>query len=107
MIPHMTAVAVCAGLLVVGCGGAGADVDGFTDACVSSGNLPPEVCPCTAEKAAEELWPDGFNFLVASLSGNDEEAARLRNELDLSEAMAAGTFMARGAAECARELADQ
>ena len=84
--------------------GGGASIDAFAQGCVTSANLSEEICRCIGTKAKEELSADGFAFLVASLEGNDERTAALREKLAVTEAIAAGTFMVSGPARCAQEL---
>ena len=77
----------------------------FVKACTASSNLSQAVCECSAKKAKGELSADGFAFLVASLEGNDEVTAKLRGKLPIEQTMKAGTFMARGPSQCAKEAA--
>ena len=81
------------------------DVSEFVEACLSSSNLDRPICECAAKKASEELSSDAFAFLLATLGENEAAAAELRTKLDLSEAAAAGMFMATAPAQCAEELA--
>ncbi len=77
----------------------------FVKACTTSSNLALPVCECSARKARGELTPDGFALLVASLEGDDAAAAQLRGKLPVDQVMKAGTFMARGPSQCAKESA--
>jgi hypothetical protein len=77
----------------------------FTTACTANSNLSEATCACSAAKARSELTPDGFALLVATLEGNDAEAAKLRSSLPIDQIMKAGTFMTRGPAACAGEAA--
>jgi hypothetical protein len=77
----------------------------FVKACTTSSNLSPAVCECSARKAKSELTPDGFALLVAMLEGNDAAATQLRGRLPIDQVMKAGTFMARGPAQCAKDSA--
>jgi len=80
------------------------DFEGFMDACLASSNLSRPVCECTAKKAAKELSPAGFDFLVATLKKDKEKSLALRRKLDQAELLTAGMFMSRGPDLCAREL---
>lgn len=93
-------------LVLVACRGQNQDADSraFVDACLSASNLPRPICECVAGKAQEELTSSGFAFLVASLAGDDATAARLRSELKIPDAMAAGMFMTSAPGRCAEEL---
>ncbi len=99
------------GVVALACGGSGggsgsdAGLARFTDACLASSNLPRPICECAAGKAQAELSADGLAFLTATLEQDEARAAELRGKLDFQQTMAAGTFMARGPAECAREQA--
>ncbi len=75
----------------------------FVKACITRSNLAQPVCKCSARKAKGELTPDGFALLVASLEGDDATAAQLRGKLPVDQVMKAGTFMARGPSQCAKE----
>ncbi len=107
---HLTAALVGTTLTLLACsrssGHTAADPDlaRFVQACLASSNLPRPVCECTAKKAKDELSANGFAFLTASLGKEEAKAAELRGKLNVQEAMAAGTFMTRGPAACAREL---
>lgn len=81
------------------------DLDRFVTVCLSSSNLSRPICECTARKAKDQLSANGFAFLTASLGKEEAKAAELRRKLSVKEAMAAGTFMTRGPADCAKELA--
>ena len=76
--------------------------DGFHQGLYGDSNLAPAVCECSAGKARGELSPDGFALLVAMLEGNETLAAQLRSKLPIDQVMKAGTFMARGPAQCAK-----
>ena len=76
----------------------------FVEACLSVGNLEREICECTAEKAKAELTPNARAFVIASLTNDREEVQRLRDELDMQEALAAGKFMAKAPGDCAEGL---
>ena len=101
-----TVISAAIALVVAACPGTGgdADVQAFIEACLASTNLPPPICECSAPKASEELSPDAFAFLVATLQGDDQRTEQLRGQLDIGEAMEAGTFMVRVPADCAAEL---
>ncbi|TAK55905.1 MAG: hypothetical protein EPO25_02435 [Gammaproteobacteria bacterium] len=77
----------------------------FVKACLASSNLSKDVCECSAKKAKGELNATGFALLVAMLEGDDAKTAPLRGKAGLEQTMKAGTFMARGPAQCAREQA--
>ncbi|TFH25363.1 MAG: hypothetical protein E4H03_01010 [Myxococcales bacterium] len=76
----------------------------FVEACLSVGNLEREICECTAEKAKDELTPNARAFVIASLTNDREEIQRLRDELDMQDALTAGKFMAKAPGDCAEEL---
>ncbi len=75
----------------------------FAKACTASSNLAAAICACSASKARVELTADGFALLVAMLEGDDKTAVELRSRLPIDQVMKAGTFMARGPSQCARE----
>jgi hypothetical protein len=77
----------------------------FVAACRASSNLSQEICACSAKRAKEELSPDGFAFLVATLEQDDAATASLRGKLPLDQTMKAATFMTRGPARCAKDAA--
>jgi len=80
------------------------DIDGFINACLSSSNLSRSICECTAKKAAQELSPTGFDFLVATLNKDKQKSLALRRKLEQTELSTAGMFMSRGPDICAKEL---
>lgn len=81
---------------------AAVDVSAFTEACMASSNLERAICECAGGLAASEMSQNAFAFLVASLNQDEARTEALRAELSIQEAMSAGTFMARGPAQCAR-----
>ena len=83
------------------------DKKGFVGACMESGNLSRAVCECTSEKAASELSPAGFEFLVSTLKKDKERSLELRHKLEQKEVAAAGKFMSKGPDMCARELGEK
>ena len=90
---------------LMACEGGSGDVEAFIEACLASSNLERPLCECTANKASEELSPEGFRFLVAGMSGAEEdEIAELRDQFSLPDAAAAGMFMARAPGQCAQEM---
>jgi hypothetical protein len=70
-------------------------------------NLERPIGECAGKKAKERLSPKAFEFLVASLEGDEKKTAKLRTELSVTEAMAADIFMVSGSAQCAQELGAQ
>ena len=87
------------------CGGGGGTAAAFVTACTESG-LGQAVCECAGRKAQEQLTPDGFAFLVATLQKDEEQTAVLRQKLSVPELAGAGMFMVSGPAQCATQLAD-
>ncbi len=110
MTPRLTRILAATTLALLACSksnaGTASDpgIDRFVQACLASSNLPQPICECTAKKAKDQLSPNGFAFLTASLAKEDAKVDELRGKLSVQEAMAAGTFMARGPVDCAREL---
>jgi hypothetical protein len=80
------------------------DINAFVKACDSSTNLGEPICKCLAKKADKRLTPNGFAFLVAGMNKDDEKTAKLRSQLEMSEAAQAGMFMVKTPEECAGEL---
>jgi hypothetical protein len=80
------------------------DINAFVKGCSSSYNLGRSVCKCLAQKADERLTPIGFAFLVASMNNDDEETAKLRSKLEISESMEIGMFMVNTSKECSEEV---
>ncbi len=85
----------------------GYDHEGFVTACLESGDLSRAVCECTSNKAARELSPTGFQFLVSTLKKEKEKSLELRSKLKQKEVATAGRFMSRGPAICAKELGEK
>lgn len=90
-------------LAVIACGGSGTDatVDKFVEGCLSSTNLERAFCECAAGNASEELSPEGFAFVAATFTDDDEAIEMLRNELSMTEAVSAGMFMVNAYKDCA------
>ena len=80
------------------------DINAFAKACVSSYNLGEPICECLAKKADERLTPNGFAFLVAVMNKDEAKTAKLRSQLEMSEATDAGMFMVNTPEECGEEL---
>ena len=91
-------------LAVMACGGNGSDatVDNFVEGCVSATNLERSFCECAAENARNELSPEGFAFLTATFTDDEEATEMLRKELSPIEAMGAGMFMVNAYKKCAQ-----
>lgn len=77
----------------------------FVKACLASSNLSQEICACSGKKAKVELDTSGFALLVAMLEGDETKTEPLRKSAGLEQVMKAGTFMARGPAQCAKQNA--
>ncbi len=80
------------------------DKNAFIKACDASYNLGRSICECLAKKADERLTSTGFAFLVASMNNDAEKTAKLRSELNMSEAMEAGMFMVNTPKVCSEEI---
>lgn len=80
--------------------GSGGDVNRFVAGCDASTNLGKAFCECAAENARDELSADGFAFLTATFYGDEQELAKLRDELSMAEAMDAGMFMVNAYKKC-------
>ena len=76
------------------------DINAFVQACLSSYNWEEPLCECVAEKADERLTPNGFAFLVATMSKDEAKIAELRDQLDMNEKLEAGMFMVNTPQEC-------
>lgn len=98
---------VLSGVLIWAALPADAADDAFTAACIASNNLEPAVCACCATKARSRLSPLGYEFLVASLQGDEAKTGQLRSKLSIQEAIQASTFMIKTPGECAKELQGQ
>lgn len=69
-------------------------------ACKDKLDLAPGVCTCFEKKAAGELSDDSYNFVAATLRGDERATRRTRKDLSLSEATAAGLVLATAPAAC-------
>lgn len=98
--PIRTLLPLAAFGALAACGGEPAPEAGdFAAACNASGNLDPELCACLDEQAAD-LAPDTHRFVIATIAEDEEEAQRLRAELDEVEATQAAQFISRGIQSC-------
>ena len=71
-------------------------------ACEKSSNLGAAMCRCVGDQAKTGLSPEGLHLLVAMLEKDESEIESARRVASLQDAAAAGTFMARAPAVCAR-----
>ena len=102
--PHIaTALSLAALAALSACGGGGPGAGDFEAACNAQGNLAPDVCACLDEQA-QALTPEAHEFVIATIAQDEEEAQRLRPELDDSQALEAGQFISRGIQECIIDL---
>jgi len=81
----------------------GANMERMIEACQAETNMGPALCQCVAEKACDELSPQGFELLLASLEGNEQAANDARAGMPVDQVMKAGTFLTRAPAECAQQ----
>jgi hypothetical protein len=93
-------------LSLVACGGGGMGAGAFEAACNEQGDFTPEICACLETEAQEGLSPDGYAFMTAAISGDEEAAAQLRRNLDFAEATEAGLLLVSGVQRCAFNNAD-
>ena len=90
-------VLVLAGL--VGCGGSGGFHGEFVAACNESGDASEEFCECMADKADENLNDDQKKYILASMKGDESQAAEMEESMTMQNQEELGRFMA-GAFEC-------
>ena len=72
-------------------------------ACEDNLGLGEGVCACIERKAAGDLSDDAYDFLAASLSGDNDRANGLQRDLSVSEATAASMIMVTAPAACMSE----
>ena len=72
-------------------------------ACEDNLGLGEGVCACIERKAAGDLSDDAYDFLAASLSGDNDRANGLQRDLSVSEATAASRIMVTAPAACMSE----
>ncbi|MEE2565978.1 hypothetical protein [Hyphobacterium marinum] len=75
----------------------------FTAACLSASNMNEDMCRCISRHSTANLTDRSRDFLLATLTENTQEAARLRGEMTMQEASQAGMFMVNSATTCAAE----
>ncbi|MGP1354433.1 MAG: hypothetical protein ACTS1Z_14025 [Parasphingopyxis sp.] len=90
---------------VTACGSSGPEAGDFAAACNAQGQLDAELCACLDEQA-QGLTPETHAFVIASIAEDEEEALRLRGELDEDQAFEAGQFLSRSVQECIIDLPD-
>lgn len=92
-----------AALAIIACGGSGTDatVDKFVAGCLSSTNLDRAFCECAAANARDELSAEGFAFVTATFTDDDDAVEALRKDLSMTEAVNAGMFMVNAYKNCA------
>ncbi|WP_299323989.1 hypothetical protein [Parasphingopyxis sp.] len=96
-------LAALAGLAA--CGGSGPAAGDFAAACNAQGQLDAELCACLDEQA-QGLTPETHAFVIASIAEDEEEALRLRGDLDDDQVFEAGQFLSRSIQECLIDLPD-
>jgi len=96
--------AFAAALVLTGCGSGDQtsrrDRDRLAEACQTNTNTNEATCDCVADTAREELSPNAFQMVLASIEGNDQRANELRGQLTIDEATEAGTFVFSSFARC-------
>lgn len=75
----------------------------FTAACLSASNMTEDMCRCISRRATANLTGRSRDFLLATLTENAQEAARIRMEMPMQETAQAGMFMVNSATDCAAE----
>lgn len=74
--------------------------------CSSTSNLSTEMCACVGREAATTLTPAAQRLLVALLEKDQAAIEAAGQTAAPTDAVAAGTFMARAPATCAKRLAN-
>jgi len=92
-------------LLLAACGGDGGIHDELVQQCDKQLNVGTEMCECIADKADEDLTPEGRKFVLASLQDDKAGADAIRPTLGFEELVKAGMFMVNAPAQCAAEKA--
>lgn len=99
------ALLLCGMAGVSACGSSEPAPGDFAAACNANGNLSAELCACLDEQA-QQLSPETHAFVIAKIAEDEEEAQRLRAELDDEQAFAAGQFISRSVQACIIDLPD-
>lgn len=76
----------------------------FVKSCLAVYNWERPLCACAERRARERLSAAGYAFLLAAMRDDQATTERLRGEMSMEEAMAAGTFFANAPAACAPGL---
>ena len=71
-------------------------------ACKSHGYTAEVGCPCIADRAMEQMNEAQRAWLVASISRNKTELARLQGAMTVVEIVAVGTFMTLAPQQCSQ-----
>lgn len=84
---------------LVGCGGSGGFHGEFVAACNESGDASEAFCECMADKADENLNDEQKEYILASMKGDESQAAEMEDAMAMRNQEEVGRFMA-GAFEC-------
>jgi len=69
-------------------------------ACQRHGYVATSACPCVADRAMKNLDDAQRAWLVASISENATETARLQGAMTVQEIVGVGTFMTQAPHQC-------
>jgi len=89
-------------LILISCNAFADDYDKerFVAACLSFSNMGEPICECLSSQAQQDLSPEGFAFLVATLEKDEETTKELREKTPLQDITSAGMFMVSAPASC-------
>ena len=83
---------------VMGAGGRGE----VLSACKAHGYVAESACGCVADRAMKNLDEAQRAWLVASITQNETETARLQGAMTVKEIVGVGTFMTLAPHQCAQ-----
>jgi hypothetical protein len=71
-------------------------------ACKAHGYAAGSACPCIADRAMQQMNEAQRAWLVASITRNQAESARLQGTMTVVEIVAVGTFMTLAPQQCSQ-----
>ena len=103
LLTYTALIVMAWSVLLAGCDsiGTSSGADQIVSACKSNTNAPDEACECIGEQAATQLSEPAAVWLATALSGNTEEALKLKESVPWDELLEASMFMMNAGQNCA------
>ena len=105
LLVYAALIFVAWSILLAGCDSVStaSGADQIVSACKSNTNAPDEACECIGAQAETQLSEPAAVWLATALSGNTEEALKLKESVPWDELLEASMFMMNAGQNCALE----